>query len=53
MNHREELENKYAWGDLTDEIHSYVKLRKELGMAPEYLEESGKILGKDLWVRAH
>ena len=34
-------------------IHSYVKLRKTLGMAPGKLEESGKILGKDLWVRAH
>ena len=38
---------------MTDEIHSYVKLRKTLGMAPGKLEESGKILGKDLWVRAH
>ena len=26
---------------------------KNLGIAPEKLEESGKILGKDLWVRAH
>ena len=26
---------------------------KNLGMAPGKLEESGKILGKDLWVRAH
>ena len=26
---------------------------KNLGMAPRKLEESGKILGKDLWVRAH
>ena len=35
-------------------IHSYVKLRKEfLRIAPGELEESGKILGKDLWVRAH
>ena len=34
-------------------IHSYVKLQKTLGMAPGKLEESGKILGKDLWVRAH
>ena len=34
-------------------IYSYVKLRKNLGMAPGKLEESGKILGKDLWVRAH
>ena len=34
-------------------IHSYVKLRKTLEIAPDKLEESGKILGKDLWVRAH
>ena len=34
-------------------IHTYVKIRKTLGMAPGKLEESGKILGKDLWVRAH
>ena len=34
-------------------IHSYVKLQKTLGMAPGKLEESGKILGKGLWVRAH
>ena len=34
-------------------IHSYAKLRKTLGMAPGKLEESGKILEKDLWVRAH
>ena len=27
-------------------IHSYVKLRKTLGMAPGKLEESDKILGK-------
>ena len=34
--------------------HSYVRLRKEfLRIAPRELEESGKILGKDLWVRAH
>ena len=26
---------------------------KNLGIAPGKLEESGKILGKDLWVRAH
>ena len=24
-----------------------------LGIAPRKLEESGKILGKDMWVRAH
>ena len=34
-------------------IHSYVKLRKTYGMAPDKLEELGKILGKDMWVRAH
>ena len=34
-------------------IHSYAKLRMTLGMAPGKLEESGKILEKDLWVRAH
>ena len=34
-------------------IHSYVKLRKTLGMALGKLEESGKILEKDLWVMAH
>ena len=39
--------------DLTDEIHTYVKLQKDLRKTPEKLEESGKILGKDLWVRAH
>ena len=33
--------------------HSYVKLQKEFRIAPGELEESGKILGKDLWVRAH
>ena len=32
-------------------IHSYVKLSKNLRIAPDKLEESGKILGKDLWVR--
>ena len=31
---------------VTDGIHSYVKLRKTLGMAPGKLEESGKILEK-------
>ena len=34
-------------------IHSYVKLRKEFRIAPWKLGELGKILGKDLWVRAH
>ena len=27
--------------------------KNNLGVTPERLEESGKILGKDLWVRAH
>ena len=49
---------KYIWNrswrrHLTDEIHSYVKLLKEFGITLGELEESGKILGKDLWVRAH
>ena len=34
-------------------IHSYVKLEKNLRITLGELEESGKILGKDLWVRAH
>ena len=34
-------------------IHSYVKLGKELRITLEKLEESGKILAKDPWVRAH
>ena len=38
---------------VTDGIHSYVTLWKELRITPGELEESGKILGKDLWVRAH
>ena len=38
---------------LTDEIHTYVKLRKGFENSSGKLEESGKILGKDLWVRAH
>jgi len=33
--------------------HSYVKLRKEFENTSEKIEESGKILEKDLWVRAH
>ena len=31
---------------MTDEIHSYVTLWKELRITPGELEESGKILGK-------
>ena len=38
---------------LTDEIHSYVNFEKNLRITPGKLEESGKIRGKDLWVRAH
>ena len=33
--------------------HSYVKLRKEYENNSGKIEESGKILVKDLWVRAH
>ena len=33
---------------LTNEIHPYVKLWKEFGITPGELEESGKMLGKDL-----
>ena len=41
-------------GKASDWWNSFLRqTRKELGMAPEYLEESGKILGKDLWVRGH
>ena len=39
---------------LTDELHTYVKLRKKgFEKSSEKLEELGKILEKDLWVRAH
>ena len=38
---------------MTDGIHSYVTLEKNLRITPGELEESGKILEKDLWVRAH
>ena len=38
---------------MTDGIHSYLTLEKNLRITPGELEESGKILGKDLWVRAH
>ena len=34
-------------------IHSYVKLGKEFKSHSEKIEDSDKILGKDLWVRAH
>ena len=33
--------------------HSYVKLWNEFENNSRKIEESGKILGKDLWVRAH
>ena len=38
---------------MTDGIHSYVTVKRNLRTTPGELEESGKILGKDLWVRAH
>ena len=38
---------------MTNGIPSYVKLRKNSRVTPGKLEELGKILGKDLWVRAH
>ena len=34
-------------------IHTYVKLQKGFENSSGKLEESCKILGKDLWVRAH
>ena len=34
-------------------IHSYVKLGKEFESNSGKIEESGKILGKDPWVKAH
>ena len=33
--------------------HSHVKLGKKMRVTPGRLDESGKMLGKDLWVRAH
>ena len=38
---------------MTDRIHSYVTLEKNLRITPGELGESGKILEKDMWVRAH
>ena len=38
---------------MTDGIHFYVILEKNMRITLGKLEESGKILGKDLWVRAH
>ena len=55
----EKVEPTMKWFEIglerhvTDEIHSYITLSKELRITPGELEESGKILGKDLWVRAH
>ena len=44
---------KQAWRrHVTDGNHSYVTLWKEFENNSG-IEESGKILGKDLWVRAH
>lgn len=34
-------------------IHSYYNFEMDLRVTPRKLEESGKILGKDLWVMAH
>ena len=34
-------------------IHSYVKLGEEFESNSGKLKESGKILGKDPWVRSH
>ena len=34
-------------------IHSYVKLGEEFEDSSRKIEESGKNMGKDLWVRAH
>ena len=33
--------------------HSHIKLGKEFESVTPEKEEPGKILGKDLWVRAH
>ena len=45
---------KRSWRrHVTDGNHSYVTLWKEFEYNSRKIEESGKILGKDLWVRAH
>ena len=45
---------KRSWRrHMTDGIHTYIIPWKEFGNNSGKLEESGKILGKDLWVRAH
>ena len=38
---------------MTDDNPSLRQTLKRILEAPGKLEESGKILGKDLWVRAH
>ena len=38
---------------LTDDNPILRQTLKDLRITPERQEESGKILGKDLWVRAH
>ena len=43
-----------SWrNQLTDDNSFQCQTLKDLIIAPVKLEESGKILGKDLWVRAH
>ena len=37
---------------MTDD-ESFLRHEKNLGVTPERMEESGKILVKDMWVRAH
>ena len=39
--------------NLTDDSSFLRQTLKDFGIAPVKLGESGKILGKDLWVRAH
>ena len=48
-----EFESDHGEGMRLMKIHSYLKLWNEFRIAPIKLEESGKILEKDLWVRAH
>ena len=38
---------------MTDDNSLLRQTLKDLRITPERLEESGKILGKDQWVRAH
>ena len=40
-------------GHISNKFILTSNFEKNLGIAPGKLEESGKILGKDLWVRAH